>query len=432
MCGIIGIITAPEKVFPIEHLEDGLRLLQHRGTESYGYGYVMDTGETKIIHRKGKIPSPSPSPSPRILSRGLGHTRYSTSGPIAQPFSSESFMLVHNGNIPDHIDLAQKLELYQDLVTNNDTELLVRYIERGLSSMLMPEVLSNLVSDVQGAYSFLVLTSEGIYSVRDRYGIRPLCVGQLGKGAWCYASETICFGDAIATDVPPGSVTICNGTEHSVISTHPSSASKPCIFEEIYFKNHKSRNVYQHRHDMGYQLGIQETNIIEDAIVVCLPNTAIAYAEGFSHATRLPFKKEWLIKANSDRTFILPTNAMRIEACNKAFMINKALRGRVIYLIDDSIVRGNTMRAILPQLPCQRIHVRICSPPVKNSCKYGIDIPDAADLIAHNLTTTEICEELGPCATSLRYLSIGETLAICTGGSGSSGCTHCFGTELLW
>jgi amidophosphoribosyltransferase len=157
-----------------------------------------------------------------------------------------------------------------------------------------------------------------------------------------------------------------------------------------------------------------------------MPNTAISYAEGFAQATGLQFQKTWVQKVNPERTFILPTQALRIEACSKVYSVNKEIAGRVIYLVDDSIVRGNTMKAIIKQLRLMgvlKIHVRVGSPPVINPCVYGIDIPSSTELIAHGRSISDVSTIIE--ADTLKYLPVEQ---LCP----STACTRCFGGDMLW
>lgn len=440
MCGIIALIGSHTS----KDLLDRLKLLQHRGTESYGYYCTDFNGEATNILKAGQIEGIIKT---HDISAALGHTRYSTSGrkredtDIAQPMQGNGFHLVHNGNIPHHRELAQKLGI--SLSTDSDTELIVNYINKKLESVSMETALISLLDDIKGAYCLLIQTPatktrpEGIYAVRDRFGVRPLCVGRSERG-YCYASESVSLVDNyVLGEVLRGSVVFCDGKSqrilHKLCGTGP---ARQCTFEDIYFKQHRSYNVYNKRFQMGYELGMLEIartfeNQRQNAlaqVVVCLPNTAISCAEGFSEATGVQFKKDWIQKWKNDRTFILPDNYLRISACRKAFMIDKAIEGKDIYLLDDSIVRGNTMTAIIEQLRQNgvgKIHVRICSPPIVETCQYGIDIPSRTELIAHGRTVREICSIIG--ADSLTYLPRSTVEDV-----SCRGCTQCFGGDLLW
>jgi amidophosphoribosyltransferase len=422
MCGILGIIGS----FTIPIVLKKLALLQHRGNESYGY----HCDNQDVCCFQGKI---SPVVSGKDIHRmAIAHTRYSTSGNknnqnLMQPMRSDTFTLVHNGNIPQYRELAATLGLHLD--SESDTELLVKYIESKLSKgNCLKDALIGLLSDIKGAYSILIKTKDGLYAIRDRFGVRPLCVGRNDNGFY-YSSETVALTNCYPLgDVMRGSIVFCDGIEQTVL--YKLSGTGPpriCTFEEIYFKNHRSYNTYNKRFQMGYELGLTEKSVIP-LIVVCLPNTAITCAEGYATATNLEFRKDWIQKANSDRTFIQPTDTLRIDACNKSYIINQNLKGKSIYLVDDSIVRGHTMRSIIKSLRdvgVVDIHVRICSPLVVESCQYGIDIPSRIELIGHGRTVDEICTIIN--ANSLRYLPRSTVEDICT-----RGCTQCFGGDLLW
>lgn len=337
--------------------------------------------------------------------------------------------MVHNGNIPNHKDIADQYDI--DLVTQSDTELLVKYIEQQLNNgKSIQQALILLLYNIKGAYSLLIRTNEGVYAVRDRFGVRPLCVGRDEHG-YCYSSESVALmGCYPLGDVLRGSVVFCDGLSqriiHKICGIGP---ARVCTFEDIYFKNHKSFDVYNKRFQMGYELGLTESSRESEVpIIVCLPNTAISCAEGFAQSSGYVFEKDWIVKESDRRTFILPTDAQRIEACGKAFIVNSDICDHNIILIDDSLVRGNTMKAIISQLRSinvKRIDVRICSPPVVESCQYGIDIPTRNELIAHGRTIDEIKVIIG--ADSLKYLQRSIVEDVC-----NRGCTQCFGGDLLW
>lgn len=425
MCGILGIVGR----FTTKSMLERLKLLQHRGSESYGYH--CDNSSIQLF--QGKIGGSFPDST--VCQRGIAHTRYSTSGSkdgaidLSQPFRSElGFTLVHNGNIPNHSEVARHHRLA--LTTESDTEVLVRYIEFHIGSGLtMRKTLTRLIHDIRGAYCLLINTEEGLYAVRDRFGVRPLYIGRSDSGFY-YGSETVALAECYPLgEVMRGSVVFCDGKEQKVLyKLCGAGPARVCTFEEVYFKHHRNYNTYNHRFQMGYELGLLEHEPRMDAYVVCMPNTAIPFAEGFETATGIPFMKDWIVKSSADRTFIQPTDVLRISACNKSYIVSDQLYGKVIYLIDDSLVRGHTMNAIISSLRkigVKEIHVRIGSPPVVESCQYGIDIPSRNQLIAHGRTVEEIRSVIG--ADSLQYLPRNKLEDVCV-----RGCTQCFGGDMLW
>lgn len=462
MCGIVGIISD----YPVDGnlIMKKLALLQHRGQESYGSGEIapraIGSGDRDIgsrgdmdriatRHYTGHV---NPGPNSTCVA-AVAHTRYSTSGKDnasvrPQPYvsaSSPAIAIVHNGNVPDAEILAKSLGLTAAMTC--DSELFINYLTSHTHTYTVEKALIQLLHKVPGAYSLIVLTfdPEGkpvMYAVRDRYGIRPLCVGrralvgvQATEFSYCYASESVALENYLLLgDIQPGSIVKCDGHGQEVVyQMKPlQSGSRPCSFETIYFKSHRSLNIYNQRYALGYELGLAEDMPAQSAhtskpIVVCMPNTAISYAEGFAQATGLQFHKTWVQKVNPDRTFILPTQALRIEACSKVYSVNKEIAGRVIYLVDDSIVRGNTMKAIIKQLRLigvLEIHVRVGSPPVINPCVYGIDIPSSTELIAHGRTISDVSTIIG--SDTLKYLPVEQ---LC---QSSTACTRCFGGDMLW
>lgn len=404
MCGIVGIL-ANRDISDI--VFDSLKKLQHRGRESFGVATIGFS--KKVLGLVREIPIP-------VSNVYLGHTRYSTSGlksdiKEAQPFDRKDFILIHNGNIPD--------------VKGNDTIFIIRIIE---SCKDIEEGLKKVIAEIKCSYSLIVLdkAKKCLYIARDRYGIRPLCIGKT-KGGYAFCSETSALpnGYSCIGDVDPGTVLKCTHKGIKIIFKFPQIRQNFCVFEKIYFMNHNSFGVYNYRYTLGFKLGKGETSPNQDGIVVCVPNTAIAFAEGFAEATNQSFDKTGIQKIpKTGRTFILPENHQRIDLCKRAFSFSDSLKNKIVYLVDDSLVRGNTMRAIIEKLKIfgvKEIHVRIGSPPVTDTCSFGIDIPTKQELAASKTTVDEIKTLIG--ADSLRYLDVDEL---------GEGCKKCFGKDFEW
>ena len=398
MCGILAIIGNSSDAL------NRLKKLQHRGQESYGF--ITNTGQ---CHRElGKIEDHTLTGN--VV---MAHVRYSTTRvkhhlASCQPLISSDFAIIHNGNIPNYKEIAEKENL--NLILETDSEIIVRIIEKyGLDKGMLW-----ILENIERAFSIIIMYGNELYVIRDRYGNRPLYIGQ-NEDSYCIASESCCMqGYMVNSQTERGSIIRFTKNEYHIIAKVNNSMGF-CSFEYIYYMSHQTIDVYNKRFEHGWLLGLDE--ISKADIVVCMPNTSIAAAEGFSFAVKLPFRKNWIRKHSSERTFILPENTMRIEASNKAYIISQDdLSGKRIFLIDDSIVRGNTLRGMTQKLysiGVAEIHIRIASPPVVNICRWGIDIPSKDELYVNSSDKIK-CD-------SIRYLDYSKV---------GRGCKECF--ELEW
>lgn len=417
MCGILGtILNHNTNLYEFIEL---LNKLQHRGYESFGVCY----NNFKFIKQSGKVKN-NINYKHINIKKCIGHTRYTTNGNTnnineCQPILGNNYALVHNGTIK-----------FNNSTTNtNDTNQLINIInEKIIYYGNIIDALKWVINSINGVYSLLIMTSNGIYCVRDRYGVRPLYIAHTING-FQFSSEDYIFSynSKNIYNCNQGEILFCDGNNIKSIYQRKEIIPKICSFEYIYFMNYKTTEVKKKRIELGKLLGNKEKCIVAD-YVVCIPNTSIPNAIGFSDITKVEFKKEWIIKDNKcDRSFILPNNLERIELLNKKFIFSNDLIGKKLYIIDDSIVRGNTMKEIikkLRQIGVKEIHLRIASPIVQSPCNYGIDIPTKSELIGGR--NTNICEELG--ADSLIYLEISELVSVI----GTNSCTSCFDNKLLW
>ncbi len=458
MCGVFGIFGHPE-ASNLAYL--GLHALQHRGQESAGI--VASDGERLYAHRSmGLVQA---SFSPRDLAalpgdRAIGHVRYSTAGGShlrnAQPFAVEygrgSIAVAHNGNLTNHQQLRERLEVKGSIFQSaSDTEAIVHLIamsnQRGVEARV-----AEALGQVEGAYSILFLTEREMIAVRDPMGIRPLVLGRLsrgeGKEAVVVASEPTAFeliGAEHVRDVLPGEMIIAD--EAGVRSVFPFAAAtrKMCLFEYVYFARPDSTlenaGVYEVRKALGRRLGVEQpVPRGDDVVVVPVPDSGVPAAVGLAAQARAPFEMGLIRSHYVGRTFIEPQQSIRHFGVRLKLSPNRAvIEGKRVVVVDDSIVRGTTSRKIVRMVRdagAREVHVRISSPPTAWPCFYGIDTPTRDELIAARHTVEETRAFLD--ADSLGYLSLEGLIESVRAVEGASGrerpghdayCHACFSGE---
>jgi amidophosphoribosyltransferase len=418
-CGIFGICDHPEAA-PITYF--GLYALQHRGQESAGIATIR--GDTIIEHKGMGLVSDVFDMSHLNVLEGrsaVGHVRYSTTGSSvltnAQPFlvrhRKKSYAVAHNGNIVNAHTLKDELEESGSIFqTTMDSEiflhLFVKNLEYGFEQALVKSV-----SRLQGAFSFVMLTSLGeIIGIKDPYGFRPLCLGKL-NGSYVLASETCAFDLVEAEfvrELDPGEIVIIGPDGIKSIKTSPATRRAFCIFEFIYFARPDStfygQNVYLTRKAHGRRLA-QEAPVEAD-FVMPFPDSGTYAALGYSEASGIPFEMGMIRNHYVGRTFIQPTQSMRDFGVRiKLNPVKKLLKGKDIIIIEDSIIRGTTVRTrvkALRELGVRKVHMRVSGPPHRFPCHYGIDFSTRGELIAATKTVEELRDYLG--LDSLYYLSI--------------------------
>jgi len=440
-CGVIGIITTD--IHTKNHVLsiNGLNKLQHRGYESAGISFIDQDSNLVTYKKPGLVRDIFRDYQTEYYKIAIGHVRYSTSSikndNQAQPFEgsvkNQKFSIVHNGNI----NFIAKIKEQYRIITDNesDTYILMKYIEK---IYLMYDnwdlTLQHVMNEISGSFSLLILTQNKIYALRDRYGIRPLVMAGY-ENNYFIASESIAFEDTpyqLLCAINPGEIMAfeCGKFQSIYRYTNPKQTVPElfCSFEYFYFmnqnsvvNNHKVENI---RYRLGYELGLSEKNILDNSIVLSIPNSSMPSGRGFSMAINRPYKN--YIKKNDmvNRTFILPTEAARQSACSNKFIIiqSQKLLEKNIYIVDDSIVRGITMKAVIKQLKEYNplsIHIRIVSPPIISPCYFGIDMSTKDELFAHQRSIALMEEELQ--IDSLKYITL-EAMCKILG----SVCTSCF------
>ncbi len=437
-CGIFGIFNHP-KAARLSYL--GLYALQHRGQESAG---ICSSDGHHLFHEKGMGYVSDVFTQSRLGAlhghHAIGHVRYSTAGESklqnAQPIVTETLYgpiaLGHNGNIANAAGLRRDLiRRHESFFTTSDSEIILKLIGQAEQTEL-DSALRDALVPLAGAFSLLFLTRDRLIAVRDPFGFRPLCIGQL-DGSYVFASETSAFdliGARYLCDVEPGEVVFCDpgGLRRTRYAQMPNHAQ--CVFEHIYFSRPDSlvfgRNVNQVRYQLGRQMA-REFPLGAD-VVVPVPDSGVSAALGFSAESAIPFDFGIIRNHYIGRTFIQPTQAIREFGVRvKLNPVREILEGKEVVLIDDSIVRGTTSREICQMVRSagvRKIHLCISSPPIISPCFYGIDTPRTRELIAANQSVEEIAHFLG--VDSLHYLSHPGLLASMSDPQGRSFCTSCF------
>ncbi len=436
-CGIVGIY-GNLKAGNLAYL--GLYALQHRGQESAG----IATSDGHHIYRyagMGKVIDVFKQEHIDNLQghMAIAHNRYSTTGSSylrnAQPFRSESILgpivLAHNGNLTNagalRHDLEKKGHIFQ---TTIDSEVIVHLMAKsGIDDFL--EALVYALKQVRGAYSLLVMNREKIYAVRDPNGFRPLVLGKLGNAA-VVASETCAFDIMDAEYVREiGQGELIEISESGIKSYHPFEKKEQslCVFEYIYFSRPDSiifdRSVYDMRIRLGRMLAHQAP--VEADIIVPIPDSSVCAAIGYSRESGIPYELGLIRSHYIGRTFIEPSQKIRdFGAKIKYNVVRASVAGKRIVVVDDSIMRGTTMRKIIKMFRlagAKEIHVRISAPPTIFPCFYGIDIPTRKELIAATHTIEEIRKYLR--VDSIQYMTV-ETLLSALNEPDMRFCTACF------
>ncbi len=424
-CGVFGIYTADKDV--ARDIFFGLTALQHRGQESAGMALCDTTGEKgNISFYKGMGLVSEVFKGDRLGTLhgniGVGHVRYSTTGgslienaqPVVFNYSKGTLATVHNGNIAN--SKALKEELLNDgtvFRSDTDTEVLALLIakERAHTDTI-EEAVKRVAGKLSGSYAIIIMSPRKLVAMRDPLGLKPLCIGRRGED-YVIASESCALSAVDATferDVEPGEIITISAEGLASDRTLSGKTPAHCIFEYIYFARLDSiidgKSVYEARFRSGEKLA--EDYPVDADIVTGVPESGLAAAEGYSARSGIPFSLVFHKNSYLGRTFIKPTKDERSVAVHlKLNVIESAVKGKSIVIIDDSIVRGTTMANLIKLLKekgAKEVHVRISSPPFLYPCFYGTDVPDNSELIAGSNGIEEIKKRIG--ADSLCYLKV--------------------------
>jgi amidophosphoribosyltransferase len=439
MCGVFGVRSPDRDVARLTYF--GLFALQHRGQESAGIA-VSDRGRITALRDMGLVPQVFREEHLQALPGevAIGHTRYSTTGsslwenaqPVVHTGTSRQLALGHNGNLVNAAELRAETGAARiRLESTSDTEVIAALIASHPAPL--PEAVAATMHRLEGAYSVVALAEETLVAFRDPLGVRPLSLGRLGED-WVVASET-CALDLVGADwvrdVQPGEVVWVDGAGLHSAQAMPSARGALCIFEHVYFARPDSRlagtEVYGARVRMGESLAAEAP--AEADFVMPIPDSGTPAAIGFSKASGIPFEEGLIKNRYVHRTFIQPDQGLREQGIRLKFNPLSEIEGRRIVIVDDSIVRGNTMRQLVSMLldgGAAEVHVRISSPPVVSPCFYGIDMADEAQLAAAHRSVEQMRETIG--ATSLHYLSL-EGMQQATLLPDDAVCRACFTRE---
>lgn len=438
MCGIIGIYSNNEVS---KKLYYSLYSIQHRGQESCGI--AVSDGEN-INYKKG-MGLVGDIFTEEELSKlngniGIGHVRYSTAGgshlancqPLVGSCRKRNLAIAHNGNLVNANFLRDMLEedgyMFQ---ANSDTEVILYILARYYKGDIVESI--KLTMDyIKGAYSLVIACEDELVAVRDPHGFRPLILGKINND-YIFASETCAIdilGGEIIRDVEPGEIVVIkDGKLQSFLySKNYKCIKRSCIFEHIYFARNEATidglNVYNFREKCGMILAKEDKTPCD--IVVPVPDSGWSGAIGYSNVRNIPLSEGLVKNRYVGRTFIKPTQDERkIGVKIKLNPLRSVVSGKRIILVDDSIVRGTTSKLIVKSLKdagAKEVHLRITSPPVKYSCYYGIDTPNRENLIASNMSISEIKDYIG--CDSLMFLDTDKMIEATN--NVSTFCKACF------
>jgi amidophosphoribosyltransferase len=437
-CGVFGIWGHPE-ASNLAYL--GLYALQHRGQESAGIA-ASDGAQIRVAKAMGYVNDAFDEAALAKLPGGMaiGHVRYSTAGeskvenaqPIVIDCMHGQLALCHNGNLVNANEVRDALvrdgAIFQ---TSSDSEVVVHLFARSREDAIEAAMV-DAISQVRGAFSFVMMTRDRVFGVRDPHGFRPLALGRLGE-AWVLASETCAMdliGATYVRDVEAGELIILGGPQgiKSIKPFAPAPQSQ-CIFEHVYFARPDSyvfgESVNENRTEFGRRVAREAP--VEADVIVPIPDSGVCAAIGYSEASGIPMRMGLIRNHYVGRTFIQPQQSIRHFGVKvKLNPVRSILEGKRVVLVDDSIVRGTTSRKIVRMVRsagAKEVHMRISCPPTVSPCFYGVDTPRRSELIAATHTLEEIRKYLD--ADSVAYLSLEGMTGVVAGGR-SRYCTSCY------
>ncbi|GCE10751.1 amidophosphoribosyltransferase [Tengunoibacter tsumagoiensis] len=425
-CGIVGIyVPQNEQNLDVRrYITLALTALQHRGQESAGMAVYDSAGE--IAHRvgMGKVrevfqDSGTSLPETRC---GIGHVRYSTTGSScvenAGPFvvggrggQYETIALAHNGNIVNGEALRHLFPDEALFHSTTESEVLALLLLQAEGKTLRERMITTFPL-LRGSYSLVILAEGKLYAMRDPWGMRPLCLGKIGN-TWIAASESCALdrmGATFVREVEPGELITIDEDGMRAERLVQMQNHSLCVFEHIYFSDATSRlndaYVYNVREALGRELAHEHP--LQADLVVPVPDSAIPATLGYAEASGIPYGQAIIKNRYSDRTFIKPDQRLRqMEVDLKFNLVQPKIEGARLIIVDDSIVRGNTMKRLVSAIRnrgAREIHLLSSAPPLRYPCYFGIDIPQEAELIAAGRSVEEIAEYIG--VDSLGYLSL--------------------------
>ena len=445
-CGVFGVWAPDEEVAKLTFY--GLYALQHRGQESAGIA-VSDGHNITVFKDMGLVSQVFTESALESLVGyiAIGHTRYSTTGsscwdnaqPTFRATATGHLALSHNGNLTNTHELSSLLrdvressgELHPEYagLATTDTDILTALLAAH-PDMTMEAAAMLELPLVRGAFSLVFMDDQTLYGARDPQGIRPLVLGRLDRG-WVIASETAALdivGATFVREIEPGEIVAID--EHGLRSTRFAEADpKGCLFEFVYLARPDTSINGNAVHGVRVEVGrrLAKEFPVEADLVIPVPESGTPAAVGYAQASGIPFAQGFVKNAYVGRTFIQPSQTIRQLGIRlKLNPLREVIEGKRIVVVDDSIVRGNTQRAIvkmLREVGAAEVHVRISSPPVQWPCFYGIDFATRAELIANGLSIDEIRQSIG--ADSLSFISL-DQLVEATNVAKDRLCRACF------
>ena len=441
-CGVFGVFS-PRRENVASLVYYGLYALQHRGQESCGI-VVNDDGVFSSHKGIGLVNEVFSREEMEKFPEGeiaVGHVRYGTTGGLTlsncQPLQVNhlkgKLAIAHNGNLSNALDLRRKLEVSGAIFhSTSDTETIAYVITRErISAPSIQEAVARAMEKLEGAYSLVMMSSTKMIAVRDPFGFRPLCYGQMTDGTYVVASESSALqavGAAFERDLLPGEILTFSAEGVSSDRRHCGRKERRlCVFEYIYFARPDSCIEGVSVHDARVRAGelLAKAHPVEADIVIGVPDSGLDAALGYSRYSGIPYGLGLIKNKYIGRTFISPGQDHRVDQVKiKLSPVESEIRGKRVVLIDDSIVRGTTSGRIVQLLRsagAKEIHMRISAPPFRNPCYYGTDIDSRDHLIACHHSVSEIAQIIG--ADSLGYLPLEALGQLC----GSEGyCSACF------
>jgi amidophosphoribosyltransferase len=443
-CGVFGIY-APGRAVSYA-IYDGLFALQHRGQESAGMA-VSDGRFVEVTKDMGLVSNVF---NKNILAAltghlGIGHTRYSTTGssewhnaqPIYRTVGDAGFALGHNGNLTNTVSLVEQSGMLAGTVSSDSDligELLAREFpaDESADGRDLERALTRVLPRLDGAYSLALMDASHVIGVRDPNGFRPLCLGKI-DGGWVIASESPALdivGAHFVREIDPGEMVVIDASGLRSLHPFPPERVSPklCMVEFVYFSRPDAqlygKEVHGARRRMGELLAEQAP--VDGDLVMGVPESSLPAAEGYAKRSGIPYGQGLVKNRYIGRTFIAPDQASRDAGVRRKFNpLRDNVQGKRLIVVEDSIVRGTTHKAVVRMLReagAAEIHLRVTLPPWKWPCVYGIDTGTKAELIAANMTVDEIRDYLG--ADSLAYLQL-DKLVEAIDAPGAGFCTAC-------
>jgi len=445
-CGVFGVFAPGQAVSHLTYL--GLYALQHRGQEAAGMA-VSDGSTVTVVKETGLVSNAFDDRTLAALTGHLaiGHTRYSTTGssvwhnaqPVYRDVGAHTVALAHNGNLVNTEELAAEVGMLPGTFSSDSdvmTELIAMELakdpEESSDHRALERAVLAVMPKLRGAFSIVAMDEGHVIGVRDPNGFRPLCLGRLPSG-WVLASESPALdvvGAHFVRELEPGEMIVIDETGYRSVRAFAPELVDPklCLFEFVYFARPDTRlygqSVHQARVRMGEQLA--EQSPVEADMVMGVPESGIPAAEGYALRSGIPFGQGLVKNRYIGRTFIAPNQEMRALGVRmKLNPLRDNIAGRRLIVVDDSIVRGTTTRAMVAMLReagAAEVHMRISSPPYKWPCFYGMDTGTRGELLAANMSVDEIREYLN--VDTLSYLTI-DRLLDATGAVGAGFCDAC-------